>query len=696
MNALQQVRTYLQQEYQQNQDRFNYVIPDVWKGFVSTHKAQHLPDGNLLVNPYQHLLKTIDAILDGSELSNLDYLKPFYTTHPVTQGYENGNWIAESIVYSMMIRSSSSYDHDRDFVLSQDNLYGLKETGTFLKTIWLLPWLLELGVDTLYLLPISKYSLKDKKGEAGSPYGVANFLELDPHLKDPLSGEESSVELEFQALVEACHRLGMKVIIDIIPRTNSVNSDLILDHPEWFYWVKEKDLKDYHPPIVEGLKPTTVPKVEYFEKLFASEDVINHLRLFQQNPKDQNPKLWKEMMDFYQQHPSVEPLDLIEQFFGLSVAYAFSDHINDPQPAWSDVTYFRLYLDHPDNSKPYLAKLPFEPQPYLLFDVAKASLNPGSIPNQELWDLLSDIIPYYQKNFGIDGARIDMGHALPLELIQMIISKAKAIDENFCFIAEELDIKNAQVSLDKGYNMIIGDGFMNIPFLDEYGLNEFVYNIKHSPSRVFACGETHDTPRLAARDGGKDSARALTLLSYFIPNTIPFLNSGQEFFEVQPMNLGIGARENEQYQLDPKDPYYGKLALFDFVAFHMTHDDRFVLRDDIQQILPIRQEYKEAILNGEQAIGLDFDNPYIRGVATAFVQENKVLIAYMHTNFYHDDWMTLHLGKLPERFLTQNIRIMERFSTDHSEPVEFFMNDQQQIKMFVKQSEFKLLEISII
>lgn len=695
MNALYQVRTHLFNEQQLNQDRFNYVIPDSWDAFNLAKTDNVLRDGNILVNPYQHLINTIDSIMDKSKAKHMDYLMPYYTNHKVDEHYQNGDWIFKSIVYSMMIRTSSSYDHDRNFKLDLENLYKLKETGTFLKTIWILPWLKEFGVDTLYLLPISKYSLKDKKGEAGSPYGVANFFELDPNLKDPLSGDASDVELEFQALVEACHMLDIKVVIDIIPRTNSVNSDLIIEHPDWFYWVDKRDLEQYHPPLVPGVKPTTTPKKEYLQQLFESEDVINHLKLFKENPRDKDPQTWKQMLAFYQEHPEVEPLDLIEQFFGLSVAYAFSDHMNDPQPAWSDVTYFRLYLDHPENSKEYLEKLDFKPHPYLLFDVAKASLNPGSIPNMELWELLSDIIPTYQKKYGIDGARIDMGHALPLELIQMIIFKAKAIDPNFCFIAEELDIENAQISLDKGYNMIIGDGFMNIPFLDEYYLNKFVYEARQNPSKIFACGETHDTPRLAARDGGKSSARMLTLLSYFIPNTIPFINSGQEYFEIQPMNLGIGARDNEQYLLDPSDPYYGKLALFDYVGFHMTEPDRFILRNDARNILPLRDKYKESLLDLSKSMELNFDNPQIRAVAIGIENEQSFLIVLAHTNFYHDDWINLHMANIPERFKSNHAQIREVYSTDMHDYAQYYLNHHQQSPIFMKASEFKLIEITI-
>jgi glycosidase len=134
------------------------------------------------------------------------------------------------------------------------NFYNLKDTGTFIKTLALLPNLKRMGIDVLYMLPIAKYSLKDKKGELGSPYGVSNFTALDPLLKDPMTANHTTVEDEFKAFVEAAHALDMKVVIDIIPRTNSVNSDLIVDHPDWFYWIDLKDLKNYAPPMVKGIK----------------------------------------------------------------------------------------------------------------------------------------------------------------------------------------------------------------------------------------------------------------------------------------------------------------------------------------------------------------------------------------------------------------------------------------------------------
>lgn len=697
MQSLLQVKAFLEQEKQRVTHRFNYAIPDVWDLAKLTQPHQAVRDGNLLVHPYQHMIETINYYLDHAENPGIDYLKPYYKTHPLpNESLTNGDWIKQSVAYSMMIRTSSAYDHDRNGRLDTNNLYDLRDTGTFLKTLMLLPSLKKMGVDTLYLLPISKYSLKDKKGELGSPYGVSNFFELDPNLKDPLTGTSSTVDLEFKALVEAAHILGMKVVIDIIPRTNSVNSDLILDHPDWFYWIKKEDIQSYGPPQVKTIDGTVSAKKEYFEDLFQSEEVIEHLQKFVLNPRDQDPLKWNRLLLKHKENPNIEILDLVEDTFGLTVAPAFSDHINDPQPAWTDITYFRLFLDHPKNSQPYLDELDFEVHPYILYDVAKASLNPGGIVNKPLWEVLSDIIPYYQRQFGIDGARIDMGHALPEPLINLILSKAKRLDPNFCFIAEELDIANAQDSLDKGYNMIIGNGFVMEPYIREGRFNQFVYGAYNLPCPVFACGETHDTPRIAARFGGKVLAKMLTLFNYFIPNTVPFINSAQEFYERQPMNTGLDARPNEAFMLDKDDPYYGKLALFDRYMFHMLEDDRFELMNLMEQAMVYKRKYQSAILDRKRTYPIGFSGPWEKAASFAYENEDSVLVAVCNTNLVEDDPHWIQCFNLPERFLDRKtVTITEVFSSHSQEVTTYTYDDFNQLHIIFKPGEVKLLEITL-
>lgn len=674
-----------------NHELFNYAIPDTWLTFDYKGQQIKVHDGNILVNPYRFYQCLIEEVFLKKELGNLT---SYYLSHPVEKNLVNGDWIKKSSVYSMMIRTTSSYDHDRTGRLEDSNLYQLKDTGTFLKTLAYLPLLKRMGIDVLYMLPIAKYSLKDKKGELGSPYGVSNFYALDEGLKDPMTGEYTTVNDEFKAFVEAAHALDMKVIIDIIPRTNSVNSDLIIDHPDWFYWINHKDLDDYRPPMVDGLKATLPAKKEYFKELFSSPSVEEHLHKFRKNPKDIDKDKWKVLVKEYKNKSNrKEILDLVQEHFSLTVAPAFSDHINDPQPAWSDVTFFRMYLDHPINSQPYLNELgTFEP--YILFDVAKCSLNPGAQPNMPLWDMLSGIIPFYQTEFGIDGARIDMGHALPVELINMIISKAKEIDPNFCFIAEELDIENAQASIDKGYNMIIGDGFIREPRVTEGMFNAFAYSAMNLPSPVFACGETHDTPRLAARPGKEVLAKMLTVFNHFIPNAIPFLNSGQEFFELQPMNTGLDCKPNEAEALPKDDPYYGKLALFDRYNLHYLHPKRWEMIETIEKASKIRANLMDSMLNPEKVYPLGFSAPWDTAAGFGYRGRNKITLVITNTDVNNDKEHWVKLDNIPDDFNKEGTILKLLFSSENSvSETDIVIDSTTNVRIWFKKGEVKIFEI---
>lgn len=692
MSQLIKLKDVLRQQESLHAYPYNYTIPDLWDCGQITDEAADVGHGEKRVNPYRFYADLIDSFLQTSKKEE-PVCEPYYLRHKVPAGLDRGGWIQQGFVYSCMIRSSSSWDSDRSGRLEDSNLYGLKETGTFVKTLALLPLLKKMGVDVLYMLPIAKYSLKDKKGDMGSPYGVSNFFKLDEGLKDAMTGDQMSVEDEFKALVEACHLLDIKVIIDIIPRTNSVNSDLIIEHPEWFYWIDLADLADYRPPMVPGVEPGSVAKQEYLPYLYSSAEVLKHIRKFRPHPKSLDPKKWAGLCRKWKQGKGRhEVLDLVQAAFGMTVAPAFSDCINDPQPAWSDVTFFRMYLDHPAASQAYLPEGE-DFNPYILYDVAKSSLNPGNVRNEELWSTLESIIPFYQKEFGIDGARIDMGHALPLELVQQIIARARELDPNFCFIAEELDSENAEASIEKGYNMIIGDGFLRETRPAEDKLNAFAYGAEALPCPMFALGETHDTPRLSARPGGKTLARMLTVLNLFIPNCVPFLNSGQEVYEKQPMNTGLDCRPDEQDQLDKDDPYFGKLALFDRYAFHYTSKDRWQLPQLLEQASAIRKKYLNAMMKKENRIALNFEGPWIPALGFAFAGRSSLIFVVANHDLHQSQHHLVRLDNLPENFRERDSQARLIFSSEHH--VSYMHYDNHTLRSEYLPGEVKIFEIRL-
>jgi len=680
-------------ENNNSDDIFNYTVPDLWNCFnYDNLKFTKTLNNELIVNPYDFFASVIKDYILPKKTKNLNYqdsLSKIYSKKH-NEDYKGGDWIKESVIYSTMIRTSSAWDSDRSGKLESSNIYNLQETGSFVKMLSLLPLLKKMGINTLYLLPISKYSLKDKKGDLGSPYGVSNFNELDPNLKDSLTKDLMTLDEEFKAFVEACHILDMRVMIDIIPRTNAVSNDLIKDFPNWFYWIKASEYNNYRVPRIKGIDNTSFPTIDLMKKVYQDEDTYRHINMFQYDPQKQDKDLWNKIKN------KENICEEIEKNFDLRIAPAFSDQINDTQPPWTDVTFFRLYKDFPKETKDFLDNV--DRPPYILFDTIKSNMYQGSIPNMELWQTLADIIPSFQKRFKIDGARIDMGHALPKKLLDMIMEKAHDIDSDFSFIAEELQPANAQKAEKSGYNMIIGNGFIMEPRVFEGALHDFMYTSCKLPLPVFACGETHDTPRLASRDGKESLSRLLTILNMFMPNSVPFINSGQEVYEKQPMNTGLDCSENEQFSLNKNDPYYGKLALFDKYQFHYTNPRRWEIPDKLDLIKPIRKKWLKQITNIGSFIpiySIDHSNTFI-GLAyykNTHENDNSCLLILANANTYNEQYLKPNIEELRRisgnRFMTGKLL----FST-HETPRNFtqFL-DENTIDLHLGAGEIKIVEI---
>ena len=633
----------------------NYTIPSLLN---YKDQGKCVGNGEILINPYDFYSFLIEDLFLPKKQKGVNYLESISNSKKVTR---RTNWHKKSVFYSLMARTSTTWDNDRSGEIDEANMYDLSELGSFVKSIALLPYLKSIGIDVLYFLPLSSYSTYRPKGDLGSSYAVVNFTGLDENLKDSLTGDKMTLKDEFKTFVEAAHILGIRIMIDIIPRTNALDSSLILDHPDWFYWINTKDLSKYNPPLIDTIDAEVVPPhAKHMPKVYEHENTKAHLKLFKENPYKLNPAKWDEVRALVES--GVNILDAVDKVYKMSVAPAFSDHINDNQPPWYDVTFFRLYLDHPVNAQKYLRKI------NLLYFIWYYQIKPtpGLEPNMPLWELLADIIPYYQREFGIDGARIDMGHALPKDLIEMIISKAREIDHDFVFVAEELDPSNALQAKKLGYDAIIGNGFWMENRILEGKLHEFIEAAPTLALPAFACGETHDTPRLAGKHNGVNLTNLLTLVNFFIPNTMPFINSGQECYEVQPMNLGIDATPEDRYHLPESDPFYGKLALFDKYALHYQNDHSLV--SHIRKLLPVRNKYLSK-LNPKKFHMFEVKGPHI-GLAFGYTfnakGEDKLLLIVGNTNTSYQEYMEVNLDTL-DADLAQKIDVLFEFDSVEGE-----------------------------
>lgn len=564
-----------------------YYIPGLWY-----HEEAEIGE-RVVIDPFAYLSKLIrEQIIPQAKPGVLDYLAP------LSFNAEEENWLQKSAMYCLDVRTATSWDHDADGRIVE-RLGEFTELGTFLKTFFLLLHIKKMGLNVLYLLPVLKPSVSYSKGELGSFYSIKNFYELNPDLHDPmldLPGQPFPIEVEFRALIEACHLLGIRVIFDFPLRTAARDNDLMIDHPDWFYWIYKRDLHNYQVPEYDSLDEHVPPSVENLQHIYPLKATREYIKLFSFPPNQVDKAAWATLKEDYLADPGQNILQMVEERFGLTTAPAYSDWINDPQPSWDDITFLKLYLDPPAVRDGYFDGT--EP-PFLFFDAIKTNLYPGKEPNVELWDYLAGIIRFYQEEFGIDGARIDMAHALPGELEKLIMRRTLEFDSDFKFVSEDLQNANSVIARAKGYHSIIGETWGREGYLTAESLTELLVELPALALPSFACAETPDTPRAAVRKGGRDFVRMVAVMNYFLPNSVPFINGGFELFERQPMNLGLDNTEAGRYVLEKDDPYYGRLAFFDAFQLHWRNDEASEMIALINRAGQIRAEYWEMLQDAE-------------------------------------------------------------------------------------------------
>ena len=558
-------------------------IPEEWNhSCYKNFETDLARKGEILVNPYDFISFNVEHILKQANCQS---------------GKTNIKSIGKSTIYSMHVRMFTAWNH-----YDGEEITG----GTFLKSICLLPYLKQLGTDIIYLLPVFEHSIKYKKGEKGSPYAIKNIYRLDPELHDNLLGEYSdqSINLQFKAFVEACHALGIKVMLDFVFRTVSRDSDLIVEHPDWFYWIDIRYNDNFSTPLPARIKKPKVINEKTMKYLYKSKQLNDYLSKFTNSPEKIDKKKWENIVKLHKA-TGANILDLIEKEYEITTVPGFSDVLNDIQPPWTDVTYLKFYFDISENAKKYINPTD-NMAPYIMQDGVCLNVNSGEIKNQELWDYTIGVIPYYQNEFKIDGARIDMGHALPGELKRAIISSVKEINKDFILWSEEFNPEKSEDAQKDGFNFISGYTWgiykeFEKPCFNKKLLSELLLR---SAIPVTAALETPDTPRAALRFGSRDKLHLLLMLNYFIPNAVPFINNGMELLEVQPMNLGLDNNEEGKYVLDKNDKMYGKLAFFDNYQMHWLNEERLWMKEILINAYALRNKFIDLVSNNEYYIDL--------------------------------------------------------------------------------------------
>ncbi len=529
----------------------SYRVPALWSGNTSGTEA---------VNPAAYFSQIIENILNNQAANSSSPNK--------------GDWKKSAVVYNLFIRLTTAFDHNGDGSIGTDPLEcGFRETGTLLKAIALLPYIKKLGANTLYLLPVTEIGSQSKKGSLGSPYAIKNPRKLDPLLNEPALG--LSAEFLLKAFVEAAHRLGMHVLLEFVFRTTAIDSSWIKEHPEWFYWLRENNqTKNFGRPDFDQVTLSRIYEMverrEMHNLPAPSEEYRNQ---FVQQPvtvHEKNGQLMGTTSDSAPCH----------------IASAFSDWPpDDQQPAWSDVTYLKMHNHEAFN---YIA--------YNTIRMYDSALdNPESF-NKSLWDEISGIIPWYEEEYHIDGAMIDMGHALPTLLKQGIVQKAREKRADFAFWDENFN--PAPDIRDEGFDAVFG----SLPFVihDIVFIRGLLNHLNRTGVALpfFGTGENHNTPRVCFRyprqEAGRNFSTFIFTLSAVLP-AIPFLQSGMELCEWYPVNLGLNFTDEDRALYSPE-----KLPLFSALGYDWEKSNGLLpLNSYISKILAIRARYLDLLLCGD-------------------------------------------------------------------------------------------------
>jgi len=470
-------------------------------------------------------------------------------------------WTRNAVVYNLLVRTAAAFDHDGDGRIGLSSVRGVRETGTFAKAIALLPYVRDLGCNTVHLLPITAIGTDGRKGRLGSPYAVRDPYRLDESLAEPIL--ELGAEAEFAAFMEAAHRLGLRVVVEFVLRTAAKDSVWAARRPEWFYWIREgsafgrptfaeAELREIKARVEAGARTDLpAPSAAYREQFVRPEELTDVV------------------------HDGTGWVARLRDGSFARIPGAFSDWPpDDAQPPWSDVTYLRMY-DHPD----------FDYMAYNTLRMYDARLARSQQAVEALWERIVGIVPHYQKRFGIDGALIDMGHALPGQLKARLIGEARCLDTDFAFWDE--DFRFDSTAKDEGYDAVIGS-FWWVVHRPAH-LRDMLRELSERGAALpfLAAPETHNTPRCAAREGGVARSRLAWILGCFLP-AAPFLHAGFELGETAPVNTGLdfSAEEASRYSAE-------RLSLYSPMAMNWEGDGG--ITPTIRGALAARAEQRDVV-----------------------------------------------------------------------------------------------------
>ena len=123
------------------------------------------------------------------------------------------------------MESFNVVDWAQDTNIYEVNLRQYTPEGSFNAFLKELPRLRQMGIETLWFMPITPISHEMRLGTLGSYYACSSYTKTNP---------EFGTIADFKNLVSAAHELGFKVIIDWVANHTGYDHEWTKEHPDYY------------------------------------------------------------------------------------------------------------------------------------------------------------------------------------------------------------------------------------------------------------------------------------------------------------------------------------------------------------------------------------------------------------------------------------------------------------------------------
>ena len=364
--------TFLKKKYSKGNVFFE--IPLKWEGLES-HE-----DEIMSVNPIDYFHGKINEILNFTQ-----------------------NNTQNNLTYRLSISKNLAFEHNLNTKIKNFPENYFQNGGNFLKAISILPKIKSLEFDTI---------------ELQSVFSSTDLYEIDDNLSE--DALEMSKEDQFSAFLEACHLLNIKINLEFDLAKCSINPDLALTNPEFFYWIKSTSrIRSEKYPGGYGKPQFSNNKIKKINEKIDSED-YNNL-----------PTPDEKYRSFFTQTP-VKVARVEDKIIGLLqnikkplktnecvIAPAFSTFpIMSENIFLDNSSYFKFY-NHPDFN--YIA--------YNTINFPDSWFARDENINRKLWEYIEGIIPEFLSKFNIDGIILNSSELLPRKIKNKIVSQITEFNE---------------------------------------------------------------------------------------------------------------------------------------------------------------------------------------------------------------------------------------------------------------------------